>query len=326
MGHSMRDSVYKGLHLGRRRTAGTASARDTDNRTMRPTTADTLVAKDGPWVSDASHYPAEGGVSAASQPDLAMGDNGEPTLGERMISSSSRRLPHSPSQQEISLDGNHRPRTITQTSPPDTAVNLNFDTDHPVQIYDDYDSDVGNNNANNEIMEVPRGREGSQPALRRTMSGPSLVSSPELGIGGRSETPRGPSPPAISSRSPILPPIFPSPNIPHSYSPQSQLYRTRPRTAPATPTSMITATTTIAGYSPSPLASVSTSIPGAGDSTGSIRHHRLDFIRASDTTTTAPAHGHRPGYRTPPTRDSSPSRSVRFADDVDGESGHVGVE
>jgi len=42
----------------RRRSAGTASARHSDNRTMRPTTADTLVA-DKP---EAIYYPEECGV------------------------------------------------------------------------------------------------------------------------------------------------------------------------------------------------------------------------------------------------------------------------
>ena len=43
MEHSMRDEV-KGFHLRKRRAAGATSARDADNRTMRPPTADTLVA------------------------------------------------------------------------------------------------------------------------------------------------------------------------------------------------------------------------------------------------------------------------------------------
>ena len=41
VGLSMRDNVYRGLHLGRRRAAGAGSPRDTDDRTMRPTMADT---------------------------------------------------------------------------------------------------------------------------------------------------------------------------------------------------------------------------------------------------------------------------------------------
>jgi len=193
-------------------------------------------------------------------------------------------------------------RMISQT--PDNTVNLNLDTDYPV--HDDYDFDDGNNNADNEILEVPRGRENnfrmSTNRLPRTMSGSSLASDPVLGMGriprGLSSTP----PSTISPRSSILPPIFPSPNIPLSHSPHSQPgSRSRPRTAP------------------SHLASVPTSRPGTGDSTGSIRHYRLDSIRG----TTIP-HGHVQGHRTPPTRDSSPSRSVRFVDYVDGESGHVG--
>jgi len=79
------------------------------------------------------------------------------------------------------------------------------------------------------------------------------------------------------SSSAILSPVFPSP--------------TRPRTAPASPT-----------ISSSPLASR----PGTADS---IRHHRLDSIRASGQ-----------GHRTP-TRESSPSRhSVRFVEHHGGDS------
>ena len=321
MGHSMRVGVM-GFHLGKRRTAGTTSAREADDRTMRPTTADTLVAqeeRDKPWVLDAIYYTEEKtGVATESGAGLTMGDTADttasgPTLEaqERKISSSS--LSRLPPQNQEALS-----RKISQT--PDTTVNLNLDTDYPVHIYDDYDADNDNNNADNEILEVPRGREGHMgmstnglpPAVRRTMSGSSL-SGPVLGMGLMSEISRGLSstPPPISTRSSILPPIFPSLNIPLSHSPHSQLSsRSRPRTAPTV------FTTTI---SPSPLASVPTSRPGTGDSTGSIRHHRLDSIRG----TTIP---HGQGHRTPPTRDSSPSRSVRFVDYVDGESGHVGGE
>ena len=307
-------------HLGKRRTAGATSARDADNRTMRPPTADTLVAheeRDKSSVLDPVCYSERADVAAESGPGLSMGDTADTTTSgpletqKHKISSSSfnRLLPHK--QEALS-------RRITQT--PDTTVNLNLDTDYPVHLYDDYDSNNGNN-ADNEILEVPRGREGRlgmstnelRPAFRRTMSGSSLVSGP---AGRTAEIPRGlsstPSPP-LSPRSSILPPIFPSPNIPHSYSPHSQPgSRSRPRTAPTV--SMTTTT-----ISPSPLAPVSTSRPGTGDSTGSIRHHRLHSIRG----TTIP-HGHVQGHHTPPTRDSSPSRSVRFVDYVDGECGHVG--
>ena len=68
---------------------------------------------------------------------------------------------------------------------------------------------------------------------------------------------------------------------------------TRPGTAPTSPTTWTT------GYPPLPIPSR----PGTADSTVSIQHHRLDSIRAN-------------GSR--PTRDSSPSRSVRF---VVGENG-----
>jgi hypothetical protein len=68
-----------------------------------------------------------------------------------------------------------------------------------------------------------------------------------------------------------------------------------------------------------PTTTTTTSRPRTGDSTaGSIQHHRLDSIHGT-------THGqHAQGQRTPPTRDSSPSRSVRFVDYVDGETGHVG--
>ena len=319
MENSMRDEV-KGFHLGKRRTAGATTAKDADNRTTRPPTADTLVAheeRDESSVLDPIYYSEKADVAAESGPGQSMGDTADTTTSgpletqEHKIRSSSfnRLLP----QKQEALS-----RRITQT--PDTTVNLNLDTDYPVHLYDDYDSDNGNN-ADNEILEVPRGREGRlgmstnelRPAFRRTMSGSSLVSGPVLGTGRIAEIPRGlsstPSPP-LSPRSSIL---LPSLNIPHSYSPHSQPgSRSRPRTAPTV--SMTTTT-----MSPSPLAPVSTSRPGTGDSTGSIRHHRLDSIRS----TTIP-HGHVKGHRTPPTRDSSPSRSVRFVDYVDGECGHVG--
>jgi hypothetical protein len=264
----------KGFHLGKRRTAGTTSARDADDR---PTTADTLVAHE---------VEEKAGVSAA---ESGPGDTAALGTQEPKIRSSSlSRLP--PQNRELLLS-----RRIIQ--PPDATINLNLDADYPDHHYDDYDSD------DNEIVEVPRGREGHlgmsanemRPAFRTTIF------------------------PRSSS---ILPPIFPSLNIPLSYSPHSQPAgsgsnsgsgRSRPRTAPTTISMPI---------SPSPFASVptTTSRPGTGDSTaaGSIRHHRLDSIRGT-------THGqHVQGQRTPPTRDSSPSRSVRFVDYVDGESGHVG--
>ena len=313
MGHSTKVGAL-GFHLGKRRTAGATSARD--DRMMRPTTADTLVAheeRDKPGVLDEIDYPEErAGVTAESGPRLAMGDTVDTTgpaleTKEHKIRSSS--LNHLPPQNHEALS-----RKISQT--PDATVNLNLDAD----LYDDYNSDSDNNNADNEILEVPRGREGhlgmstnrSPPAFRRTMSASSLVSGPVLGMGRMARGLSSTSPPT-SSRSSILPPIFPSQNIPPSHSPHSQSgSRSRPRTVP---TGFMGTT-----ISPSPLASVPTSRPGTGDSTGSIRHHRLDSIRG-----TAISHGHIQGHRsTPPTRDSSPSRSVHFVDYVDGESGHVG--
>jgi hypothetical protein len=312
-----------GFHLWKRRIAGATSARDADDKMMRPTTADTLVAH------DEREDPEEAGVAIESGPGLAIGDTADTTTSgpaletqEHKIRSSS--LSHLPPQNQEA-----RSRRIYQT---DTTVDLNSDTDYPVQVhlYDDYDFDNDNNNVDNEILEIPRGREGYlgmstnelSHAFRRTMSGSSLVSGPVLGMGRMAEISRGqsstPPPSTISHRSSILPHIFPSQNIPPlSYSPHSQPgSRSRPRTAP--PTAFM-ATTII---SPSPLASAPTSRPGTSDSAGpgSIRYHRLDSIRGA---TTIPQ-GHIQGHRTPPTRDSSPSRSVRFVDYVDGESGHVG--
>jgi hypothetical protein len=120
------------------------------------------------------------------------------------------------------------------------------------------------------------------------------------------EIPRGPSSPAISRGSSLPPPIFPPPNIPLPPSPDSPLFHAQPRTAP------------IAGYPSSPLASAPISRPGTGDS--SIRHQRLDYIQTSGSTT---AQGHEQRHRTP-TRDSSPSRSVRFVDYIDGERRYIG--
>ena len=300
MGHLTRVGAM-GFHLGKKRTGGAASARDVNDRTMRPTTADTLVAheeRDKPLVFDAIDDPEEKvGVAAESGPRLAIGDTADMTgpaleTKEHKIRSSS--LSHLPPQNHEALS-----REISQT--PDTTVNSNLDTDP----YDDHNSDNGNNNADNEILEVPRGREGHlgmstnglPPAFRRTMSASCLVSGPVLGMG------------RIPSSSIPPPPISPSLHIPLPHSQPSS----RSRQATASTGFMDTT------MSPSPLASVPTSRPGTGDSTSSIRHHRLDSIRG-----TAIPQGHIQGHRTPPTRDSSPSRAVRFVDYVDGESGHVG--
>ena len=338
MGHSTRVGAL-GFHLGKRRTAGATSARDTaDDRTMRPATADTLVAH------EEGDYPEEKADDAAAEsgPGLAMGDIADTTgpaaleTREHKIRSSSS-LNHFPPQNHGALSR----RKISQ-KPDTTTVNLNnLDTD----LYDDYNfADNGkNNNADNEILEVPRGREGHDlgmsittnrlpPAFRRTMSASSLVSGPGTGRmatrGLSSTTSPPPTPPPISPRSSsILPPIFPSLNtIPLSHSPHSQPgSRSRPRTAPNTGF-MDTPITPSSPLVPTNNNTTTTSRPGTGDSaTGSIRHHRLDSVRGR-TVINIP-HGHIQGHRsTPPTtRDSSPSRSVRFVDYVDGESGHVGT-
>jgi hypothetical protein len=191
----------KGFHLGKRRAAGTTSARDADDRTMRPTTADTLVAHE---VED------KDGVAAA---DSGPGDTA--ASGSARSSSLSRLPPQNP--------GFLLSRRIIQ--PPDpTTVNLNLDTDH--HHYDDYDSDH-----DNEIVEVVRGREGHlgmsanklRPAFRRTILGPVGRIATEMS--------RGPTPPPSTTTtttifprsSSILPPIFLSPNIPLSYSPHNLL-------------------------------------------------------------------------------------------------------
>ena len=289
----------KGFYLTKRRTASAGTfARDADDRSMRPTTADTLVAheeRDIPCPDD-----EKAGVTAESVRAIG-GDTADtttsgPALETHKISSSSLSR-----QNQKALS-----RKISQT--PETIVNLNLDTDYPVHPYDDYNPDNGNNNADDEILEVPRGREGR---LWISANGSSPVSSPVSGTGrGQSSTP----PRTISPRSSILSPISPALNIPLPHSPNNSQQpgsRPRPRTAPTVSTATVT-------ISPSPLASAPSSRPGTGDSSGPIRHHRLDSIR--DPTSTVPPHGH---HRTP-TRDSSPSRSVRFVDYVDGERGHVG--
>ena len=321
-GHSMTDGVMK-FHLGKRRTAGATSAKDADDRTMKPTTADTLVAheeRDKPWILDTTYYPEEkAGVAAESGPGPAMGDTTDTTASGPALETQERRntsssLSHLPphNQEALSRMGSQKP---------DTTVNLNLDTDYPVHLHDDYDSDNDKKYSDdNEILEVPRGREGhlemstngKPPANRRTMSGSSSVSNPVLGKGGMAEIPRklSSTPPPTIPPSSILSPISSSPNIPLPHSQPGS--RSRPRTA-------ATAFTTTTTTSPSPLASAPASRPGTGDSIDPIRHHRLDSIRGI----TIPR-GHVQGHRTPPTRDSSPSRSVRFVDYVDGESGHVG--
>ena len=280
-----------GFHLGKKRTT-------------RPTTADTLVAAPH---DEKDNEEKPGILLESSRPDTA------DTTASALEQPQNEEEPPS--------------RRISWTPQP---LNLNSDdADYPVHLYDDDDSDNnnGNDNDNNEIQEVPRGREGRgrfgmSTSSSRLPSGSSLVS---LGMGRMAENPRRlsstpPPPPPISPI--LLTPISSSmniPSLPNSSNSTGGGTRSRPRTAPTT----TTATTTI---SPSPLAAASApaSRPGTGDSTvgvGPIRHHRLDSIRGAAAATIP---HHIQGHRTPPTRDSSPSRSVRFVDYVDGESGHVG--
>jgi len=333
VGHSMRDGVWRTFNLGRRRGGdsgdGGIAARgggeevEMENRTRmrRPTTADTLVADeniDGHPAPDGSRYPREEGdvAASASTPTPAPGpviggDTGDTTAAapvesdssaeaprERRHKRRSRSLTRLPSRidqnQQAFLGGNRHPLKITPTDPPDT-VNLNLDTDDPVQFYDDYDYDVANaSNADNKITEVPRGRKGRlgmTTTMPRTMSGSSLIPSS------------------------ALLPAFSSPTMPLQYSPHlPPASYSRPRTAPTSPT---TPTTTISP-STTPVVSIPNSRPATADGNGSIRHHRLDSILASSTTHL------RQGHLRTPTRESSPSRSVRFIDYVDGESGYVG--
>ena len=301
MGHSMRDgSVWRNLGFGRRRTGGSEELEMRRDRT-RPTTADTLVASEdmeGSCVSDACQDEESGVIRSGP----AIGGDAATTTPQE------RRNP---------------------INPPD-AINLNLDADdpHPIQTFDDYNASPSNA-ADNEITEVPRGRReriniNNNTRIRplsRTMSGSSLIlttTTPRIGMEGSSlagtiTPPRGlnSSPLPTTMISP-LPPIFP-------YSPPPATSRSRPMTAPT----MTMTTTTIASSTsyppapppPPPLPSL-TSRPRTADN--SIQHHRLDSIRATSGTTTTTVHrqGH---HRTPPrTRESSPSRSVRF---VDGGSG-----
>ena len=158
MGDSMRDGV-KGFHLGKRRTIGAASARDADDKMTRPTTADTLVAheeKDLPLVLDAIYYPEEN-AGVAAELGVAMGDTADMTASRPPLETQEHKIRSSvlsclPPQNQEACSGR-----ITQT--PGTPLNLNLDTDYPVHICDNYDS--GNvNKADNEILEVPREREG----------------------------------------------------------------------------------------------------------------------------------------------------------------------
>ncbi|KAF8812044.1 hypothetical protein BYT27DRAFT_7183207 [Phlegmacium glaucopus] len=325
-------------------------------RTGRPTTADTLVADediDGPGVSEDSHYSQEaGGVVASTStpvlvPEPTIGNTGDTTAvaaaaapvpsdpsakaprerKNKRRSVSLTRLPSSrtsQNQQAPPLVGHRRP---LKTTPADT-VNLNLDSDYPVQYYDDYDSDTARaSNADNEITEVSRGRAGrlgmnpntTTPSLRTT-SGSYPTLNPRLGMGRTSATPTG-----ISSSTPISPsillPILTSSTIPPlQYSPHlPPTSRSRPRTAPTSPTSSSTTISLSTGYATPLASSTPISRPGTADSNNSIRHHRLNSIRAGGT-----AHP-RQGHRTP-TRESSPSRSVRFIDYADGESGYVGPQ
>ena len=340
MGHSMRDGVWRTFNIGRRHGGGSgaggipARGGEMEDRTRmrRPTTADTLVADeniDRHSVSAGSHYSQEeGAIAAAPAPETATGgDTGDTTPAAVAVtggssaqaprerrnkrrSSSLTRLPSRIGQnQQAPLGRDRRPLKITSTGPPD-IVNLNSDTHYPVQFYDNDDSDAANtSNADNGIAEVPRGREGrlgmnkNTTRMPRTMSGSSLTLNPGLGM---LRTSAGTTTPTGLSSSPTTP-LQGSPYLPPAT-------RSRPRTAPTSPT---TSTTTISA-STAPLASIPISRPATADSNSLIRHHRLDSILASST-----AHL-RQGHHRTPTRESSPSRSVRFIDYVDGESGYVG--
>ena len=353
IGDSMRDGVWRTFNLGRRRDSsfggggipvssparGGGNEVGMENRTRmsRPTTADTLVADENiDGVSDESHYSQEEGDT--STPELAPGpaiggDMGDTTAAAPVASDSSAQAPRErrdetsssvtrlPSRigqnQQFPLGGNRHPLKITTIGPPDN-VNLNLDTGYPVQSNDNYDSDAANaSNANNEIIEVPRGREGrlvmnqNTTTMPRTMSGSSLTLNPRLGMGRMSvgtTTPTGlSSTPPISPCSSSILPTFPSPTVPLQYSPHPPpASHSRPRTAPTSPT-----TSTTTSLSTAPPASTPISRPATADSNSPIRRHRLDSILANST-----AHIRQRTL----TRESS----VRFVDYVDGESGYVG--
>ena len=316
IGHSIRDgSVWRSLGFGRRRAGDTEELEMGKNGT-RPTTADTLVASEdmeGSYASDGCQDEESGVIRSG------------PVIGGDAAAAAAmeRRNP---------------------INPPD-AINLNLDADDPIQTFDNYNAAAAaaSNAADNEIIEVPRGRRERINItnntrigpLSRTRSGSSLMlTTPRIGmerssLAGTITPPRGlnssPLPTTIISP---LPPIFP-------YSPPPPpASRSRPRTAPTmttTTTTNIASSTSYPPVPPPPLPSLG-SRPSTADN--SIRHHRLDSIRATSgttgttttttTTTTSSPTVHRPGHhhRTPPrTRESSPSRSVRF---VDGESGGGG--
>ena len=119
IGHSIKDGVLRGLHLGRRGTADETELGDRDE--TRPTTADTF-AVEKPGAASTSHF--EDSVAASSVQAPISGP--EPTV--------------------------------------DSIVNLNLDSVH------NYDSDVSNDNGDNEITEVPRGRRKSRRMLNSSKS------------------------------------------------------------------------------------------------------------------------------------------------------------
>ena len=278
----------------------------------RLTTADTLVADQEPCVSDIHHSKEVSAQAPVSGAETGIGENtGDKTAAvpatrdppgpaprdrrNRRRSSSLTRLSSrdSRNQQETSLDRNHGSLRMTPTCLPNTTVNLNLDSHYP----DDCDPDAANKNGDNEIIEVPRGREGRLggnelvPVFRRTMSNPKLGT-------GRSPAGLYSTPPGSS----ILAPISSYPTVPLPYSSHlPPTSRSRPGTAPTNST-----TSSSTNYPP-PLPICSR--PGTGDSTVSVRHQRLDPIRTS-------------GRRT---RESSPSRSVRFVDRENGPFGSVGT-
>ena len=318
MGHSVIDRVWWGLsNLGKRgrsgdgagdaatRSAGGSGAEtemEMETRKRRPTTADTLVADNhvnGSWRETQVVPPEQGPVTGGDT-----GDTKAPVAPrERKDRGRSGSLTGQPTQlgQESSFDGNHRSST---TSPPNASVNLNLD---PIQAYED----VAANDTTNTDNELSRGHEG-----RSETSIPA--SNPRLGMGKTSAGTKGSTTPPVSPSS-ILPPILSSPTVPPSYSPHSQpsALRSRPETpvpaAPATSMSISPSTTAC----PPPIL---TSMPISGPATAdSIRHDRLDSIRAGDTAQTHHGRGQTP------TRESSLSRSVRFVDCVDDDDGSSSV-
>ena len=119
-GHSMRFGAM-GFHLGKRRTAAaTTSARDADDKTMRLTTADTLVAheeRDKPCLEEKAGIEAESG-------QVAVGDSADTTPSGPALETQEHKIRwnssnHLPPQNQDALSG----KMISQT-PPDKIRSL----------------------------------------------------------------------------------------------------------------------------------------------------------------------------------------------------------